>query len=68
MKIQHYSIKLDGGGEASFGYCGKAPLSEEFLRSMKQVMEAAADAVRDGKLDDMEGARVDGNNNTTHHV
>lgn len=50
--VRRYTITLDGGGEASFGYCGKEPLTEDFLRAMKAMMEAAADSVRRDGLPD----------------
>ena len=50
--VRRYTITLDGGGEASFGYCGKEPLTEDFLRAMKAIMEAAAEEVRRDGLPD----------------
>ena len=50
MKVRHYTITLDDGTQATFGHCAKEPLSEDFIRAMKQVMEAAADDVRNERL------------------
>jgi len=49
---RRYRIALEGGGEASFSYCGEGPPSAEFARAMKEVMEAAADSVRRDGLPD----------------
>ncbi len=55
--VRRYTITLDGGGEASFGYCGKEPLTEDFLRAMKAMMEAAAEEVLLDGLPDNEQAQ-----------
>ena len=52
MKVRHYTITLNDGTQATFGHCAKEPLSEDFICAMKAVMEAAADDVRNGRLQD----------------